>query len=122
MPKPRSRLEFVLKALLCGTLSAAITVASGQTFPNKPVHMVTAEPGGGTDVVARLRGLAQVPAALYRCQEKFDEMGPVHADINRYVNCMSNWNPGPARWIRMGIRVLKLPAGRVLGRIETNLM
>ena len=29
-------------------------IAVAQNYPNKPIHMITAEPGGGTDVVARL--------------------------------------------------------------------
>ncbi len=44
-------------------------------------------------------------------QRKYDEMGPVYADIKRYVDYMSNWNPGPTRWIKMGMRALKLPGG-----------
>ncbi len=42
------------QAILGALLSVAVTAVSGQTFPSRPVHMVTAEPGGGTDVVARL--------------------------------------------------------------------
>ena len=38
---------------ICALLSSVGTVCA-QNFPSKPVRMVTAEPGGGTDVIARV--------------------------------------------------------------------
>ena len=49
------------KALIAmGAMLFAAGMASGQTYPNKPVRLVTAEPGGGNDFAARLivQGLA----------------------------------------------------------------
>lgn len=38
---------------VCATLVGA-TIASGQNFPSKPIHVLTSEPGGGNDFGARL--------------------------------------------------------------------
>jgi 4-hydroxy-tetrahydrodipicolinate synthase len=42
---------------------------------------------------------------------RFDELGQVYADIKRYLAYTSRWNPAPTRWIKMAMKVLKLPGG-----------
>jgi len=44
-------------------------------------------------------------------QKKFDELGPVYADIKRYLAYTARWNPAPTRWIKMAMKILKLPGG-----------
>ena len=42
---------------------------------------------------------------------KLDELGKVYADIKRYLAFTARWNPAPTRWIKMAMKVLKLPGG-----------
>jgi dihydrodipicolinate synthase/N-acetylneuraminate lyase len=42
---------------------------------------------------------------------RFDELGRVYADIKRYLAYTARWNPAPTRWIKMAMKVLKLPGG-----------
>jgi 4-hydroxy-tetrahydrodipicolinate synthase len=44
-------------------------------------------------------------------QKKFDELGYVYADIKRYLDYTSRWNPGPTRWVKMAMKAFKLPGG-----------
>ena len=44
-------------------------------------------------------------------QKKFDELGFVYADIKRYLDYTSRWNPGPTRWVKMAMKAFKLPGG-----------
>ena len=38
-------------------------------------------------------------------------MALVYADIKRYLEYTSKWNPGPIRWMKMAMKVLKLHGG-----------
>ena len=42
---------------------------------------------------------------------KLEELGKVYADIKRYLAFTARWNPAPTRWIKMAMKVLKLPGG-----------
>jgi dihydrodipicolinate synthase/N-acetylneuraminate lyase len=42
---------------------------------------------------------------------RFDEAARVYADIKRFVEYMSKWRPANPRWIKMAMKVLKLPGG-----------
>jgi 4-hydroxy-tetrahydrodipicolinate synthase len=42
---------------------------------------------------------------------KLEELGKVYADIKRYLAYTARWNPAPTRWIKMAMKVLKLPGG-----------
>jgi 4-hydroxy-tetrahydrodipicolinate synthase len=42
---------------------------------------------------------------------RLEELGKVYADIKRYLAFTSRWNPAPTRWIKMAMKVLKLPGG-----------
>lgn len=44
----------VVRMLLAGLAALGTTMASSQTYPVKTIRIVTAQPGGGTDFVARL--------------------------------------------------------------------
>src|SRR5438067_271722 len=46
--------RFVVSMLLAGMMVLGADVASGQNYPVKPVRVLTAEPGGGLDVAARI--------------------------------------------------------------------
>jgi tripartite-type tricarboxylate transporter receptor subunit TctC len=50
MPMPR----FVLWTISVGMIVLGAGVASGQTYPNKPIRIVTTGTGGGNDFIARL--------------------------------------------------------------------
>ncbi len=39
------------------------------------------------------------------------EANKVYAQISRYIAFTAPWNPGPIRWIKMAMKVLKLPGG-----------
>lgn len=41
----------------------------------------------------------------------FAAMAAAYGDIQRFLNYVSKWNPGPTRWIKMCMRVLQLPGG-----------
>jgi len=47
-------LRFVVTIVSAVMIVLGAVVAFGQTYPNKPVRIVTNEPGGGPDFVARL--------------------------------------------------------------------
>jgi len=58
-----TRRELII-ALGAGALAAALltsAVACAQNYPVKPIRVVTAEPGGGNDLVARMIGQAITP-------------------------------------------------------------
>jgi 4-hydroxy-tetrahydrodipicolinate synthase len=42
---------------------------------------------------------------------RLEELGKVYADIKRYLAFTARWNPAPTRWIKMAMKVLKLPGG-----------
>jgi tripartite-type tricarboxylate transporter receptor subunit TctC len=53
------RISAALSLVIIGGISAGITlpgvgVARGQDYPNRPIQMITSEPGGGNDFAARL--------------------------------------------------------------------
>lgn len=45
-----------------GALLLAAGLASAQNYPNKPVHVITSDAGGGSDIVSRAIGQALTPA------------------------------------------------------------
>ena len=47
-------LNFATRIFLVGLMVSGADLVSGQGFPNKPVRIVTSEPGGGLDFAARL--------------------------------------------------------------------
>ena len=49
-----SAIRPVVRMLLAGLAALGTTMASSQTYPVKTIRIVTAQPGGGTDFVARL--------------------------------------------------------------------
>ena len=44
----------VISALVVSALAMTVPIACAQNFPSRPLRIVTAEPGGGNDVMARL--------------------------------------------------------------------
>ena len=44
-------------------------------------------------------------------RKKFDEMAEVYAQLMRFNEYIQKWNPGSPRWIKMAMKVLKLPGG-----------
>jgi len=44
----------VLRTFSWMTMALAVTAACGQNYPERPVHIVTSEPGGGNDFVTRV--------------------------------------------------------------------
>ena len=44
-------------------------------------------------------------------QGNYPQANQVYAQIKRYIDYASPWNPGPIRWIKMAMKVLKLPGG-----------
>jgi 4-hydroxy-tetrahydrodipicolinate synthase len=42
---------------------------------------------------------------------RMEELGQVYVDIKRYLAFTAQWNPAPTRWIKMAMKVLKLPGG-----------
>ena len=44
-------------------------------------------------------------------QGNYPEANKVYAQIRRYIDYTSPWNPAPVRWIKMAMKVLKLPGG-----------
>ena len=66
--------NFVRSGLICGCVTAAaLGSAFGQSFPTKPVRMITAEVGGGADFIARL--LAQGLSTNLGYQVMVDNQG-----------------------------------------------
>ena len=48
------KLSFVIWVSLVAMMALSMDVVSGQTYPNKPVRILTAEVGGSTDFASRL--------------------------------------------------------------------
>ena len=44
-------------------------------------------------------------------QGRSDELVRVYEDIHRYLRYVKQWTPGNPRWIKMAMKVLKLPGG-----------
>ena len=44
-------------------------------------------------------------------QKKFAEMAPIYAEVNRFIKYMDNWKSSTPRWLKMAMKVLKLPGG-----------
>jgi tripartite-type tricarboxylate transporter receptor subunit TctC len=65
--------------LLPGVMALGAAVASGQNYPNKPIRIVTSEPGGGNDIVARL--LAEGLSSSLGQRVIVDNRGIVAAEI-----------------------------------------
>ncbi len=53
--------RFCMTAMVSGIALLSSAAVCGQSYPNKPVRIITAEPGGGTDFVARLIALGISP-------------------------------------------------------------
>ncbi len=47
---------------------------------------------------------------LYQ-QKRFDELRPVYADLRRFNQYVNQWAPNNPRWLKMAMKVLKLPGG-----------
>lgn len=47
---------------------------------------------------------------LYQ-QGRFEEMGVAYAHLRRFDQYVRKWNPSIPRWIKMGMKALKLPGG-----------
>lgn len=60
-------------------MALGAAVASGQNYPNKPIRIVTSEPGGGNDIVARL--LAEGLSSSLGQRVIVDNRGIVAAEI-----------------------------------------
>jgi tripartite-type tricarboxylate transporter receptor subunit TctC len=54
MEFPLPNLKTVPPLLLAGVLGAFVLQAGAQEFPQKPIHIFTTEPGGGSDFTARI--------------------------------------------------------------------
>jgi hypothetical protein len=39
------------------------------------------------------------------------EIADVYSQIRRFLDFVSAWNPGPTRWIKMSMRIFRLPGG-----------
>src|SRR5258706_13036265 len=65
--------SFVSSMLSGCTIALTTVIACGQSFPTKPVRLITAEAGGGADFIARL--LAQVLSADLGYQVLVDNQG-----------------------------------------------
>jgi tripartite-type tricarboxylate transporter receptor subunit TctC len=50
----RARLSTVISVLSCAMFGIVASAASAQTYPNRPVRLVTAAAGGGNDFAARI--------------------------------------------------------------------
>ena len=46
--------RFIAPMVVAATMVVGADVASGQNYPVKPIRLLTAEPGGGLDVAARI--------------------------------------------------------------------
>ena len=55
MEFPLQSLKCMPPLLLVGVLGAFSMQVSAQEFPQKPIHIFTTEPGGGSDFAARIR-------------------------------------------------------------------
>ena len=44
-------------------------------------------------------------------QGRYSEAAEVYAQIKRYIDYTAAWNPAPVRWIKMAMKMLKLPGG-----------
>ena len=44
-------------------------------------------------------------------QRDYAAAAQIYAQIKRYLDYTSAWNPGPVRWIKMAMKTLKLPGG-----------
>jgi 4-hydroxy-tetrahydrodipicolinate synthase len=40
-----------------------------------------------------------------------DDLAVAYAEIQRFLTYVQRWSPGPTRWIKMAMKVLKLPGG-----------
>ena len=66
----------------------ANSTSSGQAYPNKPVRIVTAAPGGGVDFTARLLALG-LTANLDQ-QFVVDNRGGTHVAVTTVVNAVAD--------------------------------
>ena len=42
-------------------------------------------------------------------QKRFDEMASIYADISRFIRYVRRWQSSTPRWLKMAMRILKLP-------------
>ena len=75
-PQPASVALFALCAF-------AVGAAAAQTYPNRPIRFVTAAPGGGNDVSARI--IAQGLTERFSQQVIVDNRGGAHVPANTVV-------------------------------------
>jgi tripartite-type tricarboxylate transporter receptor subunit TctC len=71
--------HFAAWMLSVGLMVSGAGVVSGQNYPNKPIRIVTSEPGGGNDIVARL--VAEGVTASLGQRVIVDNRGIVAAEI-----------------------------------------
>jgi tripartite-type tricarboxylate transporter receptor subunit TctC len=71
--------RFAAWMLSVGLMVSGAGVVSGQNYPNKPIRIVTSEPGGGNDIVARL--VAEGLTASLGQRVIVDNRGIVAAEI-----------------------------------------
>src|SRR5690348_8804451 len=65
--------------VFAATMLAAASVAAAQEYPYRPIRIITAEAGGGSDIAARIIGQALV--ARLGQQIVVDNRGPVAAEL-----------------------------------------
>lgn len=69
----------ITTTILCGLMAFTAGAASGQSFPTKPIRVVTSQTGGLNDLTARVLGQALTPALGK--QVIVDNRGAVSIDI-----------------------------------------
>ena len=44
-------------------------------------------------------------------QKKFEELALIYSDINRFIRYVRRWQSSTPRWLKMAMRIFKLPGG-----------
>src|ERR1043166_8412930 len=72
--------RFVVELIAAAAMVIAAGAACGEEYPSKPIRMLTAEPGGGSDFVARL--IAQGLSGIIGQRVVVDNRGIIAAEIS----------------------------------------
>src|SRR5258708_17792264 len=72
-------LRCVVELIAAAAMVITAGTASGEDYPSKPIRMLTSEPGGGSDFVARL--IAQGLGGIIGQRVVVDNRGIVAAEI-----------------------------------------
>jgi tripartite-type tricarboxylate transporter receptor subunit TctC len=72
--------RFVVELIAAAAMVIAAGAACGEDYPSKPIRMLTSEPGGGSDFVARL--IAQGLSGIIGQRVVVDNRGIVAAEIS----------------------------------------